>query len=185
MACPAITAEVLLPSKHLYKQPDPVLYLLNMFPKQGTRDQIQLVTLERKLAVCVQRQLCLLFSSHAPSPHLSQDEAFFPKQFSKSKKLIAKLVMCMRTLGRGNNNKVNATLPILCGYIIKRQTAVSCRAMRGLGRQLHTHRCPRAPSRWWGGCGEREHPSRFQKALTQAASGPILSVSSLELGLHL
>lgn len=95
MAYTTITAEGLLPSKHFYKQPDPVLYLLNMFPRQGTRDQIQLVTLERKLAVCVQRQLCLLlFSSPAPSPHLSQDEAFFPKQFSKSKKLIAKFVMC-------------------------------------------------------------------------------------------
>lgn len=68
MACTAIIAEGLLPSKHFYKQPEPVLYLLNMFPRQGTRDQIQLVTLERKLAVCVQRQLCLLlFSSHTPS----------------------------------------------------------------------------------------------------------------------
>lgn len=65
-ACTAITAEGLAPSKHFCKQPHPVFYLLNMLPTQGTKDPMQLVTLERKLAVCSRRELGLLFFPLSP-----------------------------------------------------------------------------------------------------------------------
>lgn len=69
MACDAVSARGLTPLKHFYKQPDPVLYLLNMFPEQGTKDQMQLVTPEGKLVICIPRRLCLLpFSSFPSSP---------------------------------------------------------------------------------------------------------------------
>lgn len=69
-ACTAITAESPASSKPCYKQPDWVLYLLNMFPRQGTKDQMRLVTLEGRLAACDPRGLCLS-SSSSPHPLLS------------------------------------------------------------------------------------------------------------------
>lgn len=55
----AVTAESLESSKHCSKQPDSLLYLLNVFPRQGTKDRTQLVTLEGKVTVCDPRGLCL------------------------------------------------------------------------------------------------------------------------------
>ena len=68
MACPAIRAKALAPSKLSCQQPAPVLDLLNMFPGQGTKDQMRLVTLEGKPAVCIPRGLGL--SSFPPSQPL-------------------------------------------------------------------------------------------------------------------
>lgn len=163
--CSAITAEGLAPSKHVCKHPAPVLYLSNMFPRWGRKGQTRLVTLERTVAVCVPRGLrLLLFFSSAPSHHRKHS-----KQFSKSQERSQssqRAVYGLKTLGRRNNNKVNATSPFPCGYVIKGQTAVSGRAGRGLGTQLCTSSRPPC----FGGWG-REYPSSCQEALTRACLG--------------
>lgn len=94
-------------------------------------------------------------------------------QFSKSQERSQssqRAVYGLKTLGRRNNNKVNATSPFPCAYVIKGQTAVSGRAGRGLGTQLCTSSRPPC----FGGLG-REYPSSCQEALTRACLGLSLS----------
>lgn len=151
-ACPAIRAKALAPSELSCQQPAPVLDLLNMFPRPGTKDQMWLVTLEGKPAVCIPRGLGL--SSFPPSQALhplSTGSTQFLSTLQRPKKdcrVPNVQFYGMKTLGRGNNNKVNATLPFLCGYVIRGQAALSGRAGRRLGGQ----RCTlHALKGWWGG----------------------------------